>query len=126
MCRQLDAVARGLGLESTKTAILPELVELANDEEATVRIVGLETVVGILTLFDEGQSPGQAKVRQASGQGLVNIRLRSVRQQDMVRLTLGYGQMDIRPSQVDIRPRSGGHLAKLRWASGHGQVHIRS
>ena len=56
MCRQLEAVARGLGMESTKSSILPELVELAHDEEATVRIVGLETVVNILTasLFDEG------------------------------------------------------------------------
>ena len=57
MCRQLEAVARGLGMESTKCSILPELVELAHDEEATVRIVGLETVVNILTasLFDEGK-----------------------------------------------------------------------
>ena len=57
MCRQLEAVARGLGMESTKTSILPELVELAHDEEATVRIVGLETVVNILnaSLFDEGK-----------------------------------------------------------------------
>ncbi|XP_050404688.1 serine/threonine-protein phosphatase 4 regulatory subunit 4 [Patella vulgata] len=52
MCQQLDPVARGLGLEATKSAILPELVELTNDEESYVRIIGLETVVNILTLLD--------------------------------------------------------------------------
>ncbi|XP_021373715.1 serine/threonine-protein phosphatase 4 regulatory subunit 4-like isoform X1 [Mizuhopecten yessoensis] len=53
MCRQLDCVARGLGLEPTKSAILPELVELTNDEEGFVRTAGLETVVSILSLLDE-------------------------------------------------------------------------
>ena len=63
MGRQLEAVARGLGMESTKSSILPELVELAHDEEATVRIVGLETVVNILTdsLFDEGVVSSRVK-----------------------------------------------------------------
>ena len=42
-------------LEATKSAILPELVELTNDEESYVRIAGLETVVSILTLVDEGE-----------------------------------------------------------------------
>lgn len=41
-------------LEATKSAILPELVELTNDEESFVRIAGLQTVVNILTLVDEG------------------------------------------------------------------------
>ncbi|KAK2169619.1 hypothetical protein LSH36_8g03024 [Paralvinella palmiformis] len=53
MCRQLDSVARGLGLEQTKSAILPELVELTNDEESYVRLAGLETVVSILSLLDD-------------------------------------------------------------------------
>ena len=42
-------------LEATKSAILPELVELTNDEESFVRIAGLETVVNILSLLDEGK-----------------------------------------------------------------------
>jgi len=42
-------------LEATKSAILPELVELTNDEESVVRIAGLQTVVNILTLVDEGK-----------------------------------------------------------------------
>ena len=41
-------------LDCTKSAILPELVELTNDEESYVRIAGLETVVNILTLLDDG------------------------------------------------------------------------
>ena len=42
-------------LEATKSAILPELVELTNDEECHVRIAGLETVVNILSLLDAGK-----------------------------------------------------------------------
>ncbi|XP_014772993.1 serine/threonine-protein phosphatase 4 regulatory subunit 4 [Octopus bimaculoides] len=53
MCKQLNPVARGLGLEATKSAILPELVELTNDEEVYVRMMGLETVVNILSLLDD-------------------------------------------------------------------------
>ncbi|XP_022081590.1 serine/threonine-protein phosphatase 4 regulatory subunit 4-like isoform X2 [Acanthaster planci] len=57
MCRQLDSVARGLGLEPTKSAILPELVELSNDEESCVRLAALETIVSLLSLLDDGLSP---------------------------------------------------------------------
>ena len=41
-------------LEATKSAILPELVELTNDEESCVRLAGLETVVNVLSLLDDG------------------------------------------------------------------------
>ncbi|XP_023226349.1 serine/threonine-protein phosphatase 4 regulatory subunit 4-like [Centruroides sculpturatus] len=53
MCRQLDVVAKGIGLEATKSAILPELVELANDEESYVRLTGIETVVQMLPMLDD-------------------------------------------------------------------------
>ncbi|KFM81489.1 Serine/threonine-protein phosphatase 4 regulatory subunit 4, partial [Stegodyphus mimosarum] len=53
MCRQLDIVAKGIGLEATKSAILPELVELANDEETFVRLAGIETVVQMLPMLDD-------------------------------------------------------------------------
>ncbi|CAH1262592.1 PPP4R4 [Branchiostoma lanceolatum] len=53
MCRQLDSVARALGLENTKSAILPELVELANDEECFVRHAALDAVVNLLNLLDD-------------------------------------------------------------------------
>ena len=55
MCSQLGLVAKGLGMEDTKSAILPELVELTNDEESNVRITGLDTVVTILPMMDNGQ-----------------------------------------------------------------------
>lgn len=42
-------------LDATKNAILPELVELANDEESFVRLAGLETVVNVLSLLDDGK-----------------------------------------------------------------------
>lgn len=42
-------------LEQTKSAILPELLELTNDEETYVRLAGLETVVNVLSLLDDGQ-----------------------------------------------------------------------
>lgn len=41
-------------LEATKSAILPELVELANDEETFVRLSGIETIVQMLPLLDDG------------------------------------------------------------------------
>ena len=42
-------------LDATKNAILPELVELTNDEESYVRLAGLETVVNLLSLLDDGE-----------------------------------------------------------------------
>ncbi|XP_072182400.1 serine/threonine-protein phosphatase 4 regulatory subunit 4-like [Diadema setosum] len=53
MCKQLDNVARGLGLEPTRSAILPELVELGKDEESCVRLAALETIVSLLSLLDD-------------------------------------------------------------------------
>ncbi|XP_011682759.2 serine/threonine-protein phosphatase 4 regulatory subunit 4 isoform X4 [Strongylocentrotus purpuratus] len=53
MCKQLDRVARGLGLEPTRSAILPELVELGKDEESCVRLAALETIVSLLSLLDD-------------------------------------------------------------------------
>lgn len=53
MCRQLDAVARGIGLEATRSAILPELVELGNDEEEAVQLISVETIVRMLPMLDD-------------------------------------------------------------------------
>ena len=53
MCRHLALVARGVGLELTKSAILPVLVELSNDETAEVRLSAVETVVQLLSLLDD-------------------------------------------------------------------------
>lgn len=54
MCRQLHVIARVICLESIKLVILPELVELVNDEHASVRLAGLEALVSIVPLLDEG------------------------------------------------------------------------
>eukprot|EP00092_Neocalanus_flemingeri_P006565 GFUD01007077.1.p1 GENE.GFUD01007077.1~~GFUD01007077.1.p1 ORF type:complete len:1705 (+),score=246.70 GFUD01007077.1:246-5117(+) len=53
MCRHLALVARGIGLELTKSAILPVLVELSNDESSDVRLSAIETVVHLLSLLDD-------------------------------------------------------------------------
>ncbi|XP_031572659.1 serine/threonine-protein phosphatase 4 regulatory subunit 4-like [Actinia tenebrosa] len=53
MCQELEPIARALGLETTKTTIIPELVELTNDEENSVRLVGLESITNLLSLLDD-------------------------------------------------------------------------
>ena len=53
MCRHLAFVARGVGLDLTKSAILPVLVELGNDGSAEVRLSAIETVVHLLSLLDD-------------------------------------------------------------------------
>lgn len=52
MSRLLFPVAEALGVEETKTAILPELVELTKDEKIEVRLAGLDTLVSVLPLLD--------------------------------------------------------------------------
>ena len=53
MCRHLAMVARGIGLELTKSALLPVLVELSQDGAAGVRLAAIETVVALLPLLDD-------------------------------------------------------------------------
>ena len=43
-------------LESTQSIIIPELVELTNDEETSVRLAGLETITNLLSLLDDGEA----------------------------------------------------------------------
>jgi len=47
----------GVSVDETETLILPELVELTNDEHSHVRLAGLDTIVNILSLLDNGQWP---------------------------------------------------------------------
>ncbi|KAG9336566.1 hypothetical protein JZ751_002913, partial [Albula glossodonta] len=54
MCRQLENIARGIGVEHTKAVVLPELVELARDEGSTVRLAAFDTIVNLLEMFDNG------------------------------------------------------------------------
>jgi hypothetical protein len=43
MCEQLPALARALGRDPTAAALLPELLELAMDEEADVRCSAVQS-----------------------------------------------------------------------------------
>uniref|UniRef100_A0A3P8XMG0 Protein phosphatase 4, regulatory subunit 4 n=1 Tax=Esox lucius TaxID=8010 RepID=A0A3P8XMG0_ESOLU len=52
MCRQLENIARGIGLDYTKAAVLPELVELSRDEGSTVRLAAFDTIINLLEMFD--------------------------------------------------------------------------
>ena len=53
MCLHLALVAKGVGLEATKAMILPQLVELSNDEVTDVRLAAIEAVVNLLSLLDD-------------------------------------------------------------------------
>ncbi len=50
MCTQLAYVARGVGLDLTKSAVIPVLVELSNDKCVAVRVSAVETVVQVRRL----------------------------------------------------------------------------
>lgn len=54
ICLQLRFVAEGLGAESIKPALLPSLVELASDEESSVRYASVQTIVYLLPHLQEG------------------------------------------------------------------------
>jgi len=53
MCRQLDRLARALGVDLAMSLIFPELIELTNDEECCVRIAGVETLTELISFLDE-------------------------------------------------------------------------
>ena len=53
MCRHLALIARGVGHEATKNMIMPQLVELSNDEVSDVRLAAIETVVNLLSVLDD-------------------------------------------------------------------------
>lgn len=42
-------------VEPTKTLVLPELMELAQDEGSMVRLAAFDTIVSLLEMFDSGQ-----------------------------------------------------------------------
>ncbi|KAG5314651.1 PP4R4 phosphatase, partial [Pseudoatta argentina] len=53
ICLQLRFVAESLGAESVKPALLPSLVELASDEESSVRYASVQTIVYLLPHLQE-------------------------------------------------------------------------
>ncbi|KAM4632844.1 serine/threonine-protein phosphatase 4 regulatory subunit 4 [Polymixia lowei] len=54
MCRQLENIARAIGVEHTKAEVLPELLELAGDEESSVRLAALDTIINLMEMIDSG------------------------------------------------------------------------
>ncbi|GFR62723.1 serine/threonine-protein phosphatase 4 regulatory subunit 4 [Elysia marginata] len=52
MCQRLDVVAHGLGLELTKSKLLPQLIELSEDESQSVICACLETTANIIGMLD--------------------------------------------------------------------------
>ncbi|CAG5126044.1 unnamed protein product, partial [Candidula unifasciata] len=52
MCQRLDVIARGLGLELTKSKLLPQLIELSEDESQNVVCACLETTANIIGMLD--------------------------------------------------------------------------
>ena len=53
MCRHLALISRGVGQEATKAMIMPQVVELSNDEMSEVRLAAIETVVNLLSILDD-------------------------------------------------------------------------
>uniref|UniRef100_A0A7N8WTY4 Protein phosphatase 4, regulatory subunit 4 n=1 Tax=Mastacembelus armatus TaxID=205130 RepID=A0A7N8WTY4_9TELE len=51
MCRQLESIARATGTE-----LLPELVELAGDEQSSVRLAAFDTIINLMEMIDSGES----------------------------------------------------------------------
>lgn len=53
MCEQLSVLARALGSKQSEESLFPELVELLNDEESTVRVSALEALTELLSLWSQ-------------------------------------------------------------------------
>ncbi|XP_034722216.1 serine/threonine-protein phosphatase 4 regulatory subunit 4 [Etheostoma cragini] len=52
MCRQLESIARAGGVDTTRTELLGDLVELAGDDETSVRLAAFDTVINLLEMMD--------------------------------------------------------------------------
>lgn len=53
MCCHLGFVAHGVGVEVVEATILPQLVDLGNDENCEVRLAAIEAIVHLLTLLNK-------------------------------------------------------------------------
>ncbi|XP_014267257.1 serine/threonine-protein phosphatase 4 regulatory subunit 4 isoform X2 [Maylandia zebra] len=52
MCRQLESIARATGVDDTRTELLPDLVELAGDEDSSVRLAAFDTIINLMEMMD--------------------------------------------------------------------------
>lgn len=54
-----------LRVDDTRTELLPELVELAGDEESSVRLAAFDTIINLMEMMDGGESfPQTVKLNQ--------------------------------------------------------------
>uniref|UniRef100_A0A3Q0TA55 Protein phosphatase 4 regulatory subunit 4 n=1 Tax=Amphilophus citrinellus TaxID=61819 RepID=A0A3Q0TA55_AMPCI len=54
MCRQLENIAR-VTVDDTRTELLPDLVELAGDEDSSVRLAAFDTIINLMEMMDSDQ-----------------------------------------------------------------------
>ncbi|TPX60767.1 hypothetical protein SpCBS45565_g07419 [Spizellomyces sp. 'palustris'] len=54
MCRQLNAIAKAVGLDLTTKELLPEYVELILDEESVVREAAIANIMQLVNVLDGG------------------------------------------------------------------------
>lgn len=47
---------RPLRVDDTRTELLPELVELTEDEESSVRLAAFDTIINLMEIMDSGES----------------------------------------------------------------------
>ncbi|KAK2855772.1 hypothetical protein Q5P01_004507 [Channa striata] len=52
MCHQLETIARATGVEDLRAELLPDLVELAADEESSVRLAAFDTIINLMEMMD--------------------------------------------------------------------------
>ncbi|XP_036066531.1 serine/threonine-protein phosphatase 4 regulatory subunit 4 isoform X1 [Oryzias melastigma] len=52
MCNHLESIARAIGEENIRTELLPELVELAGDEENSVQLATFDTIINLMEMID--------------------------------------------------------------------------
>lgn len=57
MVRQFVS-CRSLRVDDTRTELLPELVELTEDEESSVRLAAFDTIINLMEMMDSGESSG--------------------------------------------------------------------
>uniref|UniRef100_A0A1A7YBU1 Protein phosphatase 4, regulatory subunit 4 n=2 Tax=Iconisemion striatum TaxID=60296 RepID=A0A1A7YBU1_9TELE len=51
MCRQMESIARAVGVDDTRTEVLPELAELAGDEESSVRLAAFDSIINLMEML---------------------------------------------------------------------------
>ncbi len=52
-------------VDDTRTELLPELVELTEDEESSVRLAAFDTIINLMEMMDSGESSGRAVVNKS-------------------------------------------------------------